>query len=132
MDKGSFEGLYTFFEVGTIYGFDASNLRKQVSREKLIEGQDIKKFGKTWVITEQSMVKHFGNLKLEEYKIKSKQEKVVQKKLNAKKTKVKSPRTSKKSDSMNEKDEKINNSWVNGDIKGVEVKSFAFNTNGNK
>jgi hypothetical protein len=132
MDKGSFEGLYTFFEVGTIYGFDASNLRKQVSREKLIEGQDIKKFGKTWVITEQSMVKHFGNLKLEEYKTKSKQEKVVQKKCNAKKAKVKSLRTSKKSDSMNEKDEKINNSWVNGDIKGLEVRSFAFNTNDSK
>ena len=127
VDKGSFEGLYTFFEVGIIYGFDASNLRKQVSREKLIKGKDIKKFGKTWVITEQSMVKHFGNLKLEEYKTKSKQEKVVQKKLNAKKTKVQSSRTSKKSKKKKKKEEKINNSWVNGDIKGVEVKSFAFN-----
>ena len=31
--------------------------------------------------------------------------------------------------SMNEKEEKIRDSWVNGEIKGVELKSFAFNTN---
>jgi hypothetical protein len=133
MINGSFDGLYTFSQVGEIYGFDASSLRKQVACEKLIEGRDIKKFGKTWVITEQSMVKNFGILKFEDYKKKKiKEEEAEHRKLNAKKIKVKSSRTSKKSDSMNQKDEKINNSWVNGDIKGVEVKSFAFNTNDNK
>ena len=30
---------------------------------------------------------------------------------------------------MNDKEEKIRDSWVNGEIKGVELKSFAFNTN---
>jgi hypothetical protein len=79
------------------------------------------------------MVKNFGILKFEDYKKKKiKEEEAEQRKLNAKKIRVKSSRTSKKSDSMNQKDEKINNSWVNGDIKGVEVKSFAFNTNDNK
>ena len=38
-------------------------------------------------------------------------------------------RSSKKVHSMNEKEEKIRDSWVNGEIKGVELKSFAFNTN---
>lgn len=64
MVKGSFEGLYTFAEVGLIYGFDASNLRKQVATDKLVDGKDIKKFGKTWLITEQSMIKHFGECKI--------------------------------------------------------------------
>ena len=37
-------------------------------------------------------------------------------------------RSSKKVHSMNEKEEKIRDSWVNGDIKGVELKNFSFNT----
>ena len=31
--------------------------------------------------------------------------------------------------SMNEKEEKVRDSCVNGEIKGVELKSFDFNTN---
>ena len=38
-------------------------------------------------------------------------------------------RFSKKVHSMNEKEEKVRDSWVNGEIKGVELKSFDFNTN---
>ena len=53
--------------------------------------------------------------------------------LNAQKTSKcsgqKRNRSSKKVHSMNEKEEKIRDSWVNGEIKGVELKSFAFNTN---
>lgn len=130
MAKGSFEGLYTFIEVAQIYGMDDSSLRKQVARNKFIIGKDIKKMGRTWIITEQAMVRNFGSLKFEEYK-----EKQIQKK-KLKKLKLKSAsqgtRSSRKMQSMNQKEEKIKDSWVSGEIKGLELKSFDFNINDNK
>ena len=63
--KGSFEGLYTFLEVAEIYGIDDSCLRKQVARNKFVIGEEVKKMGRTWIITEQAMVKSFGALKFE-------------------------------------------------------------------
>ena len=140
--KGSFEGLYTFLEVAEIYGIDDSCLRKQVARGKFVIGEDVKKMGRTWIITEQAMIKSFGALKFEEYKKKQqKKEQVKEEKLNGvylnsgsnaqKISKVsgqKRKRYSKKVHSMNEKEEKIRDSWVNGDIKGVELKNFSFNT----
>lgn len=59
MAKGSFKGLYTFQDVAKIYNIDASTIRKQVQNHKFYENE-IKKFGKTWIITEQAMVQHFG------------------------------------------------------------------------
>lgn len=142
MAIGSFEGLYTFLEVAEIYGIDSSCLRKQVARDKFVIGEDIKKIGTTWIITEQAMVKNFGTLKFEEYKRKqAKKEKKVspcsgskaqEKKINTQKVKTKSTRSNKKAISMNEKEEKVNDSWTSGEIKGVELKSFVFNTNNSK
>ena len=137
--KGSFEGLYTFLEVAEIYGIDDSCLRKQVARNKFVIGEEVKKMGRTWIITEQAMIKSFGALKFEEYKKKQqKKEQVKEKKLNgvysnrglnSKCSGQKRNRFSKKVHSMNEKEEKVRDSWVNGEIKGVELKSFDFNTN---
>ena len=141
--KGSFEGLYTFLEVSKIYGIDDSCLRKQVARDKFVIGEDVKKMGRTWIITEQAMIKSFGALKFEEYKKKQqKRNQIKEIKLesvrqnsgsNAQKISKgigpKRKRSSKKVHSMNEKEEKIRDSWVNGEIKGVELKSFDFNTN---
>lgn len=59
MAKGSFKGLYTFQDVAKIYNIDASTIRKQVQNHKFYDNE-IKKFGKTWIITEQAMVEHFG------------------------------------------------------------------------
>jgi len=155
--KGSFEGLYTFLEVAEIYGIDDSCLRKQVARDKFVIGEDVKKMGRTWIITEQAMIKSFGALKFEEYKKKQqKKEHAKDKKLNdihlhsgsnaqnisngvysnsglntqktSKCSGQKRNRFSKKVHSMNDKEEKIRDSWVNGDIKGVELKNFSFNT----
>lgn len=130
MAKGSFEGLYTFIEVAQIYGMNDSSLRKQVARNKFIIGKEIKKMGRTWIITEQAMVKNFGTLKFEEYK-----EKQIQKN-KLKKLKAKSAsqgtRSSRKMQSMNQKEEKIKDSWVSGEIKGLELKSFDFNISNNK
>ncbi|MEG0578111.1 MAG: helix-turn-helix domain-containing protein [Bacilli bacterium] len=130
MAKGSFEGLYTFLEVAEIYNIDDSCLRKQVARDKFVIGEDVKKMGRTWIITEQAMVRSFGNLKFEEYKKKlEKKEKAKSKKLAAKMVKSKDSRSNSKLHSMNEKKEKSKDSWVQNDIKGIELKSFAFNTN---
>lgn len=123
MAKGSFEGLYTFLEVAEIYGIDDSCLRKQVARGKFVIGEDVKKMGRTWIITEQAMVRSFGNLKFEEYKKKvEKKEKIQARKLNSKS--VKSKGCNNKVHSINEKEEKSKDSWVQGDIKGIELKSF--------
>ena len=61
MSRGSFEGLYTFREVGEIYDIDSSCLRKKVCFDKFVVGKDVKKFGKTWLITEQDMVKYVND-----------------------------------------------------------------------
>ena len=141
--KGSFEGLYTFLEVAEIYGIDDSCLRKQVARNKFVIGEEVKKMGRTWIITEQAMIKSFGALKFEEYKKKQqKKEQVKEIKLErvrqnsgSKAQKIskvsgqKRKRSSKKVHSMNEKEEKVRDSWINGEIKGVELKSFDFNIN---
>ena len=142
MANGSFEGLYTFLEVAEIYGIDDSCLRKQVARDKFVIGEEVKKMGRTWIITEQAMVKNFGTLKFEEYKKKQqKREQIKEKKLNEsckgstlntqkniKKSSSKGKKSSKKVYSMNEKEEKTRDSWISGEIKGVELKSFDFNT----
>ncbi len=112
--KGSFEGLYTFLEIAKIYGMDDSSLRKKVARGKLVVGIDVKKIGRTWIITEQAMVKNFGALKFEEY-INNHSEKGnmifnenssenKKKKLNSKKNNFKSGKSKKKIFSMNEKE----------------------------
>lgn len=67
MSNGSFNGLYTFEQVANIYNIDSSTIRKQVKASKFSKNE-IKKFGKTWIITEQAMKSHFGSEVLEAYK----------------------------------------------------------------
>ena len=68
MANGSFEGLYTFGEAAKIYDLDDSCLRKRVARGKFIIGEDVKKMGSTWIITEKALVNSFGENKLNIYK----------------------------------------------------------------
>ena len=68
MANGSFKGLYTFQEVADIYDLDNSTLRKQAANGKLALNTEVKKFGKTWLMTEQAMIRHFGADKFNEYK----------------------------------------------------------------
>lgn len=67
MAKGSFNGLYTFDDIARIYSMDNSTLRKMVQKEKFIIDKDIKKFGKTWLITEDAVRRHFGLAPLQLY-----------------------------------------------------------------
>lgn len=66
MARGSFNGLYTFDQVAKIYNMDNSTLRKMVQANKFTD-KDIKKFGKTWIITEDAIGKHFGLTMLRAY-----------------------------------------------------------------
>ena len=125
--KGSFDGLYTFSEVGQIYGIDSSCLRKKICFDKFVVGKDVKKFGKTWLITEQAMVTHFGTEKFENFKLKRLKEYTARNKMiRDERDKIKSEKKSKNGNSMNVKEEKSVDSWINGEIKGREVKSFSF------
>lgn len=58
--KSPFDCFLSFSEAAEKWGLDDSTLRYAVRNKKLIEGIDVKKFGKQWVITEQSMIEHFG------------------------------------------------------------------------
>ncbi len=55
-----FDGLMSFSTAAEKWGIDDSTLRKAASSGKLINGIDIQKFGKQWVITENSMKRVFG------------------------------------------------------------------------
>ena len=90
-----------------------------MARGKFVIGEEVKKMGRTWIITEQAMIKSFGALKFEEYKKKQqKKEQVKEKKLNgvysnrglntqktSKCSGQKRNRSSKKVHSMNEKED---------------------------
>ncbi len=58
-----FDGLLSFAEAAERWHIDDSTLRKAVSNGRLVENIDIKKFGKQWVVTEQSMHNIFGEPK---------------------------------------------------------------------
>ena len=77
MARGSLNGLYTFQDVAKIYNIDSSTLRKKVQNCKFCDNE-IKKFGKTWIITEQAMISHFGNDLFVAYKNHLQEQKVLE------------------------------------------------------
>lgn len=56
-----FNGLMSFSDAAEKWGIDDSTLRKAAASGRLVNGVDVCKFGKQWVITENSMKKIFGN-----------------------------------------------------------------------
>lgn len=49
----SFEGLYTLADVAGMYNIDQSTLRHNIGN-RFIDGEDVKKLGKTWIIREEA------------------------------------------------------------------------------
>lgn len=47
----SFEGLYTFADVASMYNIDQSTLRHNVGT-RFVDAEDVKKLGKTWIVRE--------------------------------------------------------------------------------
>ena len=55
-----FDRLLSFSDATALWGLNESTLRKAVSYRKLIDGIDVKKFGKQWVVTADAMEREYG------------------------------------------------------------------------
>lgn len=55
----SFEGLYTLSDVACMYNIDQSTLRHNIGN-RFIDGEDVKKLGKTWIMREEALIREFG------------------------------------------------------------------------
>lgn len=60
--KSPFDGLLSFADASSLWGLNESTLRKAVSYRKLIEGADVQKYGKQWVVTRIAMEREYGPL----------------------------------------------------------------------
>ena len=56
----AFDHLLAFGDATDLWGLNESTLRKAVSYRKLVEGVDVQKFGKQWVITREAMEREYG------------------------------------------------------------------------
>ncbi len=55
-----FDGLMAFSDATLIWGLNESTLRKAISYGKLINGIDVCKYGKQWVISIKAMEREYG------------------------------------------------------------------------
>uniref|UniRef100_A0AAU8B7Y0 Helix-turn-helix domain-containing protein n=1 Tax=Dulem virus 33 TaxID=3145751 RepID=A0AAU8B7Y0_9CAUD len=55
-----FDNLIAFSDATAMWGLNESTLRKAVSYHKLIDGVDVKKFGKQWIVTLDAMKREYG------------------------------------------------------------------------
>ena len=55
-----FDGLMAFSDATDIWGLNESTLRKAIIYGKLINGIDVCKFGKQWVISSKAMKREYG------------------------------------------------------------------------
>ncbi len=56
-----FDGLMAFSDATELWGLNESTLRKAISYGKLINGVDVCKFGKQWVVSIEAMQREYGN-----------------------------------------------------------------------
>lgn len=55
-----FDGLLAFSDATQLWHLNESTLRKAVSYGKLVEGVDVCKFGKQWVVSMEAMKREYG------------------------------------------------------------------------
>lgn len=55
-----FDGLMAFSDATDLWNLNESTLRKAISYGKLIEGVDVCKFGKQWIISMKAMRREYG------------------------------------------------------------------------
>lgn len=55
-----FDGLMAFSDATALWGLNESTLRKAISYGKLINGVDVCKFGKQWVVSAKAMQREYG------------------------------------------------------------------------
>lgn len=55
-----FAGLLSLADATAIWGLSESALRKAIAYRKLVDGTDVLKFGKQWVVTRAAMEREYG------------------------------------------------------------------------
>lgn len=58
-----FDDLLALSDATELWQLNESTLRKAVSYRKLVEGVDIQKFGKQWVVTRAAMEREYGPIR---------------------------------------------------------------------
>ena len=61
-----FDGLMAFSDASALWGLHESTLRKAIAYGKLVNGVDVCKFGKQWVVSVDAMVREYGAVAVEE------------------------------------------------------------------
>ena len=56
-----FDGLLALSDATELWGLSESTLRKAISYGKLVNGVDVCKFGKQWVVSIDAMNREYGN-----------------------------------------------------------------------
>ena len=59
-----FDGLMAFSDATQLWGLNESTLRKAITYGKLVNGVDVCKYGKQWVISSDAMVREYGRPKM--------------------------------------------------------------------
>lgn len=59
--KTSFDGLIALSEATIIWNLNESTLRKAIAYGKLVNGIDVCKFGKQWIVSSEAMIREYGN-----------------------------------------------------------------------
>ena len=55
-----FDGLMAFSDATELWGLNESTLRKAITYGKLVNGVDVCKFGKQWVVSVEAMEREYG------------------------------------------------------------------------
>ena len=58
--KTPFDGLMAFSDATALWALNESTLRKAIAYGKLVEGVDVCKFGKQWVVSMVAMKREYG------------------------------------------------------------------------
>ena len=61
--KTPFDGLMAFGDATLLWGLNESTLRKAIAYGKLVNGVDVCKYGKQWVISMEAMKREYGQPK---------------------------------------------------------------------
>lgn len=61
--KTPFDNLMSFADASELWGLNESTLRKAITYGKLVNGVDVCKYGKQWIINIDSMKREYGNPK---------------------------------------------------------------------
>lgn len=58
-----FDGLMSFADATDMWGLNESTLRKAIAYGKLVNGVDVCKFGKQWIVSIDAMKREYGEAK---------------------------------------------------------------------